>query len=143
MIKIVIAAVAAIALAVGAVAVYAAYDVSGSSGGQGFTSGQAANIVVDPDETALNGILPTQTRTMNVLITNNNTAAITITGISLAFNDSGLCAFSMTPIGVYPFALAASSSGTVSVNVAMGNADPVCENNSGLTVDATVTGTLP
>jgi len=141
--KLIIAGAAVVALAGGALAVWAAYDVTGSSGGQGFTSGQAANIAVDPDEADLNGILPSETRTMDVSVTNNNVQAIAVTGISLAFNDGGLCGFSVAPLGTYPFALGGSTSANVQVNVTMGNADPACENNSGLTVDATVTGTLP
>jgi hypothetical protein len=141
--KIILTVAAIAALTVGAFAAFAAYDVTGSSGGQGFTSGEAANIVVNPDEADLNGILPTQTRTMDVSITNNNASAVTITGLTLAFNDGGVCAFTYAPIGTYPFGLGASSAVNVTVDVTMGNAAPECEANAGLTVDATVTGTLP
>lgn len=126
-----------------AAAVWAAYDVTGSSSSQGFTSGAAADLAVDPDEGDLSGILPTETRTMDVWIQNNNPVAASVTGVSLAFNDSGLCGFSVVPLGSYPFALGGSTGTWVQVNVTMGNADPACEANAGLTVTATATGTLP
>ncbi len=126
-----------------AAAVWAAYDVTGSSSNQGFTSGAAADLAVDPEEADINGILPTETRTMDVWIQNNNTVAVSVTGLSLTFNDGGLCGFSVTPLGAYPFALGGSTGAWVQVNVTMGNADPSCEANAGLTVSATATGTLP
>jgi hypothetical protein len=132
-----------IALAGIALAVYAAYEVSGSSSAESFTSGTAADLAVDPESEDLSGILPGQTRTMDVLISNTNNVPVTVWGLSLAFNDNGLCAFSYAPLGTYPFGLAGGSSAWVQVNVAMGDANPVCENNSGLTVTATATGSLP
>ena len=132
-----------VALAGIALAVYAAYDLSGSSSAESFTSGTAANLAVDPQSEDLWGILPGQTSTMDVLITNPNNVSAQVTGLSLAFNDSGLCAFSVTPLGSYPFALVGGASAWVQVDVAMGNADPSCEGSSGLTVTATATGTLP
>jgi hypothetical protein len=80
---------------------------------------------------------------MAVDITNNNAAGVTITGLALAFNDGGACAFSYTPVGSYPFPLGASAGTTVTVDVSMGDAAPSCENDGGLTVDATVSGSLP
>lgn len=142
--KVVLITAGVVVLLVGAAAaVFAAYDVTGSSSSQGFTSGGAADLAVDPEESDLNGILPTETRTMDVYILNNNPVAVNVTGLSLSFNDSGLCGFSATPLGSYPFALAASSGAWVQVNVTMGNADPACEANAGLTVSATASGTLP
>jgi hypothetical protein len=132
-----------VALAGIALAVYAAYDLSGSSSAESFTSGTAANLTVDPQSEDLNGILPGQTSTMDVLITNPNNVPATVTGLSLAFNDNGLCGFSVTPLGNYPFGLGGGASAWVQVNVGMGNADPSCEGNSNLTVTATATGTLP
>jgi len=140
--KIVIALGTVVVLAGIAVAVYAAYNIDGSGAG-GFTGGTAADLAVSPDSGDLNNILPTETKTMDVTITNNNPVQVQVTGLTLAFNDSGLCGFSYAPLGSYPFNLGASSSTNVQVNVTMGNADPSCEGNAGLIVTATATGTMP
>ena len=139
--KIVIALGAVLVLASIAVAVYAAYNIDGSGAG-GFTGGTAADLAVSPDSGDLGGILPNQTKTMDVTITNNNPVQVQVTGLGLAFNDSGLCGFSYTPLGSYPFYLGASSPITVQVDVTMGNADPSCEGNPGLVVTATAYGWL-
>jgi opacity protein-like surface antigen len=130
-------------LAVIAAAAYAAYDIAGLSGAEGFTSGTAADLVPDPQAEDLSGILPGQTRTVDVLITNNNNVPAKVTGLSLAFNDGGACAFTVANNSSYPYNIGASASVWDSVNVTMGDAAPGCENNSGLTVTATATGTLP
>ncbi len=139
--KIVIALGTVLVLAGIAVAVYAAYNIDGSGAG-GFTGGTAADLAVSPDSGALNSILPNQTKTMDVTITNNNPVQVQVTGLSLAFNDSGFCGFSYTPLGSYPFYLGASAPVTVQVDVTMGNADPSCEGNAGLVVTATAYGWL-
>jgi hypothetical protein len=140
--KILVVAGTLVVLAGIAVAVYAAYDISGSGAG-GFTGGTAADLAVSPDSGDLNNILPGETKTMDVTITNNNPVLVQVTGLTLAFNDSGLCALSSAPLGSYPFNLGASSSTGVQVNVTMGNADPSCEGNAGLVVTATASGTMP
>ncbi|MEX2225963.1 MAG: hypothetical protein WEB52_05890 [Dehalococcoidia bacterium] len=135
-------AAAMVALVGGAVAVWAAYDVTGSSGGQGFTSGSAANLSPDPDESDLSGILPGQSRSVDVLVTNPNAVGVSLLTVDLTFNDGGLCAFTTTP-WTTPIALAGGASVGVVVGVSMGNADPSCEGNAGLLVTATATGTMP
>ena len=125
-----------------AVAVYAAYDVGGSSPPSGFTAGTAADLTVDPEEGDLAGILPGQTKLMDVLITNSNPVSVTVTGLTATFNDSGLCAFTVAPVNAYPYGLAAGASVWDQLSVSMGNADPSCEGWAGL-VTATASGTMP
>ncbi len=126
-----------------AVVAYAAYDVTGSSPPSGFASGTAADLAVDPDEADLNGILPGQTKLMDVTVTNGNPVPATVTGLTAAFNDGGVCAFTVAAVNAYPYALGAGASAADALNVTMGNAAPGCEGNAGLTVTATATGTLP
>ena len=125
-----------------AVAVYAAYDVGGSSAPSGFTAGTAADLAVDPEEADLNGILPGQTKLMDVLITNTNPVSVTVTGLTATFNDSGLCAFTVTPVNAYSYGLGAGASIWDQLSVAMGDPDPGCEGWGGL-VTATASGTMP
>lgn len=122
---------------------YAAYNIDGSSPAQGFTSGTAANLAVDPEEWDLNGILPGQTRSMDVLITNPNSGQATVTGLTATFNDGGVCAFTVTNVSSYSYAIGGGASVWDAVSVTMGNAQPQCEGNSALTVTATATGWLP
>lgn len=136
-------ATAIVALVGGAaVAVWAAYDVGGSSTAQGFTSGSAANLSPDPDETDLNGILPGQSVSVDVLVTNPNAVPASLLTVDLTFNDGGACAFTTTP-WTTPQALGAGGSVGVVVGVTMGNAAPSCEGNAALLVTAVATGTLP
>jgi len=136
-------ATAIVALVGGAaVAVWAAYDVGGSSSAQGFTSGSAANLVPDPDETDLSGILPGQSVSVDVLVTNTNAVPASLLTVDLTFNDGGACAFTTTP-WTTPQALSAGASVGVVVGVTMGDAAPSCEGNTALTVTAVATGTLP
>lgn len=125
-----------------ALAVYAAYDITGSSGAEPFATGTAANLAVDPQSEDLNGILPGQTRWMDVLITNNNSGPATVTGLTATFNDGGACALTVAQVSGYPYAIGGSASVWDAVNVTMGNAAPGCEGGT-LTVTATATGTLP
>lgn len=140
--KYIIAGGAAIALALGAIAVYAAYDITGSSGTETFSGGVASNLIVDANETDLDGILPTETRTMAVDITNPNNLAVQVTGLTITFHNA-VCAFTNAPAVGLPTTLPPLGGVTVTVNVTMGDADPACEGNAGLTFTATAAGTLP
>ena len=127
--KIVIAVVVGtlVVLAGVALAVYAAYDISGSGAG-GFTNGTAADLAVDPDEADLNGILPGETKTMDVTITNNNSGPATVTGLSLSLQrQRSLRPFvrARGQLPVWPWGRHQAL--CVQVNVTMGNADPSCE----------------
>jgi hypothetical protein len=141
--KIVVVVGTLVVLAGIAVAAYAAYDIAGSSGAEGFTSGTAADLAVNPQSEDLNGILPGDTVPVDVLITNNNGGSATVTGLSLSFNDGGACALTVTNNSAYPYGIGGGASVWDSVNVHMGNAAPGCENNNTLTVTATASGTLP
>jgi hypothetical protein len=124
---------------------YAAYNITGSSGAEGFTSGTAAVLAVDPQSEDLAGILPGDTKRMDVSITNNNGGSATVTSLTLAFNDGDACAFTVTPVAPTPPYSIGGGGGVVwdQVDVTMGNAAPECQGNSALTVTATATGTLP
>jgi hypothetical protein len=136
-------ATAIVALVGGAaVAVWAAYDVTGSSGGQAFTAGSAVNLSPDPDEADLNGILPGETRSVDVVVTNSNAVPVTVTNVDLGFNDSGVCDLTTTPWSG-SFVLGAGASDTWVITVSMGDPDPGCEGWAGITVAATATGTMP
>jgi hypothetical protein len=140
--KILVVAGTLVVLAGIAAAVYAAYPITGSGGG-GFTAGTAADLGVSPESGDLDGILPNGTKVMDVLITNNDTVGVTVTGLSLAFNDLGNCNLSYVNPGWYPFGLGGGLGKWVTVNVSMADADPSCEGNAGLTVTATAYGTMP
>ena len=125
-----------------AVAAYAAYVIDGSSASSPFTSGTAADLAVDPEEGDLTGILPGETRWMDVLITNSNPVSVTVTGLTATFNDGGVCAFTVAAVNPYPYGLAAGASVWDALNVTMGNAAPGCEGWAGL-VTATASGSMP
>ena len=136
-------ATAIVALVGGAaVAVWAAYSVNGSSTPQGFTAGTAANLSPDPEEADLNNILPGQSVSVDVLVTNPNSVSATLTNVDLTFNDGGVCAFTTTP-WTTQLQLGPGASVGVVVGVQMGDADPACEGWTGATVTANATGTLP
>jgi len=141
--KIVIVAGTLAVIAVIAAAAYAAYTITGSSGAEGFTSGTAADLVVNPESEDLGGILPGETVPVDVLVTNPNSGSARVWGLSLAFNDGGVCAFSVANVNSYPYTLGGGASFWDQVNVSMGDADPSCEGNNTLTVTATAVGTLP
>ena len=140
--KIVVVVGTLVVLAGIAVAVYAAYDVSGSSSPENFTAGAATDLAVDPQSEDIAGILPNETKVMDVLITNNNTVGVTVTGLSLAFNDGGQCVLSSANPAWYPFGLGGGASQWVTVNVSMGDPASWCEGAT-LQVTATATGTMP
>ncbi|MDP2948187.1 MAG: hypothetical protein Q8P22_01440 [Chloroflexota bacterium] len=143
--RIVIVAGTLVVLAGIAIAAYAAYDIAGSSSAESFTAGTAADLVVDPQSEDLWGILPGDTKRMDVLITNNNGGSATVTSLTLAFNDGGACAFTVTPVAPTPPYSIGGGGGVVwdQVDVTMGDANASCEGNAGLTVIATAAGTLP
>ena len=141
--KLFVLGVVVVALLGAGLIAYAAYDIAGSSGAEGFQSGTAADLAVDPQSEDLWGILPGETRWMDVLITNNNGGQATVTGLTATFNDGGVCAFSVAPVSGYSYAIGGHASVWDALNVTMGNAAPECEGNSALTVTATATGTLP
>jgi len=141
--KIVVVVGTLVVLAGIAAAAYAAYTITGSSGAEGFTSGTAADLAVNPQSEDLNGILPGQTVPVDVLITNPNSGSARVWGLTLAFNDGGVCALSVANVNSYPYTLGGGLSAWDQVNVTMGDADPSCEANNTLTVTATASGTLP
>jgi len=139
-----IAVIAGTMVVLGAIAVaaYAAYDIAGSSGAEGFPTGTAADLAVDPQSEDLNYILPGDTKRMDVLITNNTSGPATVTGLTATFNDGGACALTVAQVSGYPYGIGGGASIWDAVNVTMGNAAPGCEGGS-LTVTATATGSLP
>jgi hypothetical protein len=143
--KLLVLGVVVVALLGAGLIAYAVYDITGSSGAEGFTAGTAAKLAVDPQSEDLNYILPGDTRRMDVLITNNNSGPATVTSLTLAFNDGGDCAFTVTPVAPTPPYSIAGGGGFVwdQVDVTMGDAAAWCQGSSALTVTATATGTLP
>ena len=142
--KLLVLGVVVVALMVGALVAYAAYDITGSSSAGSFTPGTAANLVVEPESWDLDGILPGDTKRMDVKITNPNGGQATVTSLTVAFNDGGVCAFTVTPLPPTPsYNIAGGGFVMDKVDVTMGDADPICEGNAGLTVTATAVGWLP
>ena len=139
--KILVVAGTLVVLAGIAVAVYAAYDVSGSSSPENFTAGTADNLVPDPEEGDLAGILPGQTKSVDVWVYNPNAVGVDVTGVDLVISSAVLCDLTTAPwSGSYP--LSGGTGDWWVVAVTMGDPDPNCE-GAGLTVSATATGTMP
>jgi hypothetical protein len=139
--KIVIALGTVVVLAGIAVAVYAAYDVSGSSPAENFTAGSATNLAPDPEEGDLAGILPGETKNVDVWVYNPNTVGVHVTGVDLVISSAGVCDLTTAPwSGNYP--LPGSTGDWWVVAVHMGDPAPGCE-GAGLTVSATASGTMP
>jgi hypothetical protein len=119
---------------------YAAYVVDGTSSPENFAAGAAANLVPDPNEGQLAGILPGQTKNVDVSVTNNNSVPVTVTDVDLTVTPAGCAVTTTASIGSWP--LGAGATGWWVIPATMGNADPWCEGQT-LQVSATATGTMP
>lgn len=139
--KLLVLGVVASVLVVGALVAYAAYVVDGTSSPESFAAGNAADLAPDPDETALNGILPGETRSVPVSVTNTNPVPVTVTGVDVTVTPAG-CAVTTTPASGTPLALGAGGTVGFVVAATMGDAAPGCEGAT-LQVTATATGTMP
>jgi hypothetical protein len=139
--KLLIAAGAAIVLALVGVATFAVLRVTGS-GTDTFQVGTVQVLVVTPDASVLDGILPGDHVKMDVAVTNPNTKDVTLAALTLTFNDGDVCALDYVgPYGL-PIELKAGHSRTLKFTVTMGDPAPSCA-GANLEVTATAEGTLP
>jgi len=128
-------------LAVIGAAVYAAYDVTGSSTPENFTAGAATNLAPDPAEGDLAGILPGQTKSVNVSVYNPNAVGVTLTEVDLVISYATECDLTTSP-WISTYSLGPWGTVGVVVGVTMGDPQDTCE-GAVLTVSATATGTMP
>jgi len=138
--KLLVLGVVVVALVGAGLIAYAAYDITGSSSAENFTAGTAQNLVPDPNEGQLAGILPGQTKNVDVSVYNANPVGVTVTGVDLTVTPAGCAVTTTAWSGSY--ALGAGGTVGVVVPATMGNADPWCEGQT-LQVSATAVGTIP